>query len=114
MKLTEGLTQIQTMNKQQEDPYMADPEWQYVLYARMEIHGPPMDVLLIPFDENYIEVNCTPAGAYSSHTNKHMVELGSIVSSTALNSHDEWKIYKWRPNDERRIFTPAMEAMITT
>lgn len=107
MKLMHALNRMKELNSGSIDPYVEAVEhWQYVLHSLTD----NSHWLLIPTDrEDRLELDETPLGR-DGHTDR-MVILTDNLPETQLNGFD-WEIWKWLPDDDRRLFSPAMETMI--
>lgn len=83
-------------------------EWQYVAYARTLQNHAVFHVLLIPLGNGAYSLEVTPVGGH---------DIRSVVTLDTLpfwvrNIRDSWEIWKWLPDEERRIFKSAEEAMV--
>jgi len=107
MQLMHALDRMRELNNGSLDPYAGAVEhWQYVVHALAD----NSHWLLIPTDnKDRLELDETPLGR-GGDTDRMFILTDNLPESK-LNGFD-WEIWKWLPDDERRIFSPARETMI--
>lgn len=100
MKLNQVLDEIKQLNSSN------DTEWQYVAYC-LAPHN--THVLLIPLEGDQYSWEIT-VGVWTE--DKRTVVTPDQIPQWVKDLLN-WQIWKWLPNEERRIFKPAEETMIS-
>ena len=101
MTLDKALAEVQKLNSSN------TTDWQYVAYLFSLAGGRGLHIVVIPLPDGEYSLETT-AGIYTTRQHDTKDEL----LQRPFAKHLEWAIWKWLPNEERRIFKPAEETMI--
>ena len=100
MTLKQTLQEVDRLNK-------LGGEWQYVAYLFSRAGESTFHIVMIPL----------PDGSYSMETTGKIYttrqhETKDKLLQMPCAKRSDWVVWKWLPNEERRIFKPAEETMI--
>ena len=103
MQLKQVLSEIATLNSSNSS------EWQYVAHIVVRLGNYDQHILLLPLGEDRYSLEVT---IWCADTRRQTVTAKSMPQ-WLRNLPDDWTVWRWLPNEERRIFQPAMETMIS-